>query len=181
MPESIAVTVSIAPKTKLASGCGEGDNSICLELETPRHLDPPSRSGYFQLYGMCHELGHIAWQTNMHGLYIFNWDGMEGWAHYIGSILVDRLYELKGPSLWFEEYDYRADGTARLRKSLSGNPTNLDRAAGAFLRLEEIVGRQRIPKLFPPLWDAAHTLSYGMRMWWRSNSDLMTERRPGGG
>jgi hypothetical protein len=196
MPASVTVYVSIGRETKLASGCKDGNNSICLELATPRHLDPPMRSGYYNLYGLCHELGHIAWAMNMHGLYIFNGDGNEGWAHYIGSVLVDRLYESKGPALWFEEYDYRSDGTARLRHSLTESPSAVDRSAGAFLALEQIIGRRGPAKLFPPLYEATHnatsaTLSKEiesaltstfadhaeeLKGWWHSYSGVLSGR-----
>jgi hypothetical protein len=193
LPDVIKVTVS-AGKVKTKLSCG--GESIVLELKSSSDLDPPQRSRVFNLYGMCHELGHIAWTFNMRGLVIFDWDGNEGWAHYIGSVVVDRLYELKGPSLWYVPYDYRADGTARLKLNLSQTqPAAIDRAAGCFLELENIVGRRGIAKLFTPLWEVTHTLSSGLapaiekvlvttfapqaeplKAWWSRSANLLLSR-----
>lgn len=73
-------------------------------------------------------------------------DGVaEAWAHYIGSIVLDRVYEKRGETLWPEPYDYRADGTLRLRKEIAekdGSPS------GAWLKLGEIIGISSFPRLF---------------------------------
>jgi hypothetical protein len=192
MPDRIKVAVSIGKQAKLSSA-GE---SVFLELRSPEELDPPERTRLYNLYGMCHELGHIAWAKNMRGLYVFDWDGNEGWAHYMGSEVVDRLYDLKGPSLWHVPYDYRADGSARLKRSLAEkHPSGIDRAAGSWQELESLIGRRGFAKLLPALWEATHTLSGGLSpaiqralvtafpnkaepltAWWSRSADLLLGR-----
>jgi hypothetical protein len=85
--------------------------------------------------------------------------GAEGWAHFTGSVVVDELYKTKGEALWFEPYDYRADGTARMDRAMArGSPGDLDRAADAWRKLDAIIGRDGFPALFAA-WDRVDVTS----------------------
>ncbi len=120
----------------------------------------------------------------------------EGWAHYAGSMVVDRVYAMKGERLWCDPYDYRKDGSARLTQQLAGpNPDEVTRGAGQWREMERIIG----PKGFVPLfkaWDASKPdLTYpapalsaaaGRAMpdkaaqiepWWVQARELFIERR----
>ena len=70
-------------------------------------------------------------------------NALEAWAHYIGSLVVDRVYEMKGEALWPDPYDYRADGSARLEKSLAQPGP-----AAAWAALAQIVGTSGFPRVF---------------------------------
>jgi RNA polymerase sigma-70 factor (ECF subfamily) len=75
--------------------------------------------------------------------------GAEGWAHYLGSVLVDEVFAQEGIDLWPDRYDYRADGTRRLDEQLA-QPNIPDVARGARLwrELATAVGPEKLPALF---------------------------------
>lgn len=153
MPETVRLEVTVDPQadSKLYN---DGIDLIFLKLKSTDDLRKPSASGYFNLYGMCHELGHIAMYRLLKRRDWMTSDAAEGWAHYAGSRVVDRVYEMKGGALWPDPYDYRADGTRRLSSALAaGNPSGVDRAAGDWLLLEEILGRRMFRNVFI-LWNS---------------------------
>jgi hypothetical protein len=152
MPEVLRLSVICGVPTELFN---DGQDMIFLSLASMDALAPPAKSGVSNIYGMCHELGHIAmyralkdrdWITNA---------AAEGWAHYIGSVVVDRVFAAKGESLWPEPYDYRKDGTARLEKDLASNtPSEEARGAAQWRKLEPLIGLRGFAKLFAA-WQAA--------------------------
>jgi RNA polymerase sigma-70 factor (ECF subfamily) len=75
--------------------------------------------------------------------------GAEGWAHYLGSVLVDEVFAIEGIDLWPDTYDYRSDGTKRLDEQLA-RPNTSDVARGARLwrELAAAVGPEKMPALF---------------------------------
>jgi hypothetical protein len=73
----------------------------------------------------------------------------EGWAHFAGSVVVDRVFAAKGPELWSPAYDYGKDGSPRLDAQLAAkSPSDVTRAAAAWRELEAVVGRRGFAKLF---------------------------------
>lgn len=154
MPTTITVTVNCGPghSTRLFN---DGKDHVTLSIAAADSLAQPSKSGTFHLYGLCHELGHLAMYRTLKDRDWLTTAGAEGWAHYAGSVVVDCVYALKGEKLWADPYDYRADGTARLTKQLAAaSPDEVTRGAGQWQALVAIVGRERMPKLFAA-WQAA--------------------------
>ena len=148
LPETIRASVECGPgsASRLFT---DGEDRVFLSLPSADRMMRPSKSGTFVLYGLCHELGHVG----MYGI-LKDRDWMtsaaaEGWAHYAGSVVVDRLAAAKGQGLWaIDPYDFSADGTARLDKALAGSAaSDVDRAAGLWRDLVGIVGRDEIPEL----------------------------------
>lgn len=148
MPESVRITVRAGPdqKTRLWT---DGNDRFTLTVRSEGDLRRPSVTGIFHLYGMCHELGHIAqyrliprhdWMTTA---------AAEGWAHYLGSRLVDGVYAREGPDLWPDKYDYRADGMARLAKQVAAaRPDETTAGAALWMELAGIVGDKGIASVF---------------------------------
>ena len=154
MPETVRLRATVDPQadTKLYN---DGVDLLFLKLKSKDDLRKPSVSGYFHLYGMCHELGHVAMYRLLKRRDWMTSDAAEGWAHYAGSRVVDRVYEMKGDALWPDSYDYRVDGTHRLNSALAaGHPSGVDSAAGEWLLLEEILGRRSLRDVFV-LWNSA--------------------------
>ena len=59
-------------------------------------LAPSPQSGIFNIYGSCHELGHIVMYRGMKNQVGLP-DGIgEGWAHYAGSVVLDAVAEHLG-------------------------------------------------------------------------------------
>ncbi len=127
----------------------DGVDQFQLSVRSDRDLRRPSRSGVFHLYGLCHEVAHLGMYRPIPRHNWMSTAAAEGWAHYLGSRLVDEVYEREGGDLWPDRYDYRADGTARLEKQLADervSPTQ--QGARLWRELSEIVGEENIPQLF---------------------------------
>lgn len=146
MPAKITLNIEKSPngRTQLWT---DGDSQIFLTVKSHADLAPPMQSGVFNIYGMCHELGHMAMyrKTKLIGLP----EGVgQGWAHYIGSIVVDRVYEKFGKNVWPQPYNYsEIEGIARLAKSASDSDADKDstvRAALVFYKAQEKYGEDKV-------------------------------------
>ncbi|MHC4796827.1 MAG: hypothetical protein ACYTF1_09300 [Planctomycetota bacterium] len=148
MPDTIRANVKCGRgnSTRLFT---DGQDSLFLSIPSPGKLAKPSKSGVFNIYGMCHELGHMAMYRTLKNRDWMTSPAAQGWAHYAGSLVVDRVYKNKGNSLWPDKYNYRLDGTARLKKQLEAKqPSKTAQAAGKWQELENIIGINGFAKLF---------------------------------
>ena len=134
MPAVVHVHIDNNPylKTNLWT---DGNDSMYLTITSNDDLKPPTQSGVFNIYGICHELGHDAMYRNIEMIGLPEGVG-EGWAYYAGSVVVDELYKKLGKNLWPDHYNYsETEGTARLEQD-SKNPEEAksatNRAALAF-------------------------------------------------
>ena len=148
MPETIYVDVS-AKADQSVRLFNDGVDRFSLSLRSAADLRKPATSGTFHLYGLCHEVGHLAMYRPIKGHSWLSTAGAEGWAHYLGSVLVDEVFAKEGIDLWPDNYDYRADGTRRLEEQLA-RPNVPDVAHGARLwrELATAVGPEKMPALF---------------------------------
>jgi hypothetical protein len=154
MPQTVICTATVIAGQP-ARLFTDGKDHVILEIPSKDKLAPPAKTGTFNLYGMCHELGHVAMYRTLKERDWMSSAAAEGWAHYAGSVVVDAVYAAKGQDLWYEPYDYRADGTARLKKQLaSANPSDVDQGAGQWMKLETLIGKKGFMKLFTG-WQAA--------------------------
>ncbi len=148
MPEQVHFQVTCGPneQTRLYT---DGQDRLFLYLSSPKQLNKPAQSGVFNLYGCCHELGHVTMYRILKDRDWMSGAAAEGWAHYAGSMVVDRVWAAKGEKLWSDPYDYRADGSARLDRALAAkSPSAVDRGAGQWRKLEALIGRKGFVKLF---------------------------------
>lgn len=148
MPGTVEVRVTLDPQrpTRLFT---DGHGGIVLEINSPANLRKPSESGVYNLYGICHEIGHLAMHRAIPNRPWMTSTASEGWAHYLGSEIVDDLYATEKEDLWPDSYNYLADGTARLESQLAdGNPPDIARAAGLWKEFVEIVGDARVALAF---------------------------------
>jgi hypothetical protein len=158
MPGTIRCEVKCAPGNALRLFTDAND-AVFLYIPDKSRLDPPSRSGVFNLYGLCHELGHIAMYRTIKPRPELSPSEAttEGWAQYAGSVVVDRVYEIKGQTLWYDPYDYRQDGMARLERAIRNGGSDIVRGAAQWRALEEIIGRKGFPAIFQAIADAKIT------------------------
>ncbi len=127
----------------------DGADHIFLTIRSQDNLLKPGTSGVYQIYGLCHEVGHMAMYRLIPDHSWITGDGAEGWAHYMGSCLVDAVYAKQGADLWPDRYDYIEDGTKRLDKQLSSQKASESaKAAGAWKKLAGIVGDKKIAPIF---------------------------------
>ncbi len=148
MPETIVATVTVDPKgrTRLFT---DGKDRIFLTVRSQRDLRQPRASGVFHLYGMCHEVGHLAMYRPINNHNWMTTPAAEGWAHWLGSQIVDDVYKREGPDLWPDRYDYRSDGTERLvRQFASPRPNETHEGARRWDALHKLVGDRGIMPIF---------------------------------
>lgn len=149
MPEMIQcqVTVDRAQRARLYT---DGKDRVTLVVPSADKLRKPSVSRQFTLYGLCHELGHIGQYRVLKERDWLTGAAAEGFAHYAGSHVVDRVYAIEGEKLWqHDPYDYRGDGMSRLKRQLTAaTPDEVTRAAGRWQGLIEIIGAKKLPELF---------------------------------
>jgi len=147
VPETITVTVAVnAEERRLFN---DGQDRISLTVRSEEDLLRPSTSGVFNLYGMCHEVGHMVMYRPIRDHGWLSGAAAEGWAHYIGCRLVDAVYAKEGGDLWPDRYDYREDGMKRLERGLaSAKPGGMNQAAGLWKSLAENLGDKGIAPLF---------------------------------
>jgi hypothetical protein len=154
MPETVNLSITCGEGVS-ANLFNDGQNQLYLSIPSLDALAPPAKSGLFNLYGMCHELGHIAMYRTLKNRDWMTEAAAEGWAHYIGSVVVDRVFAAKGESLWPDPYDYRQDGTARLEKQVaSKSPDDTTVAAAQWQKLGAIIGLRGFAQLFAA-WESA--------------------------
>lgn len=174
-----------------------GNDHVYLTLPDASKLNRPEVSGVYNVYGLCHELGHIAMYRALKKRDWMTTAAAEGWAHFAGSAVVDRVYALKGEKLWCDPYDYRKDGTARLDAQLaSRNADDVTRGARLWRDAEAVISTKGFPALFAA-WNAAHvdladpfpglSASGGrafpdraakLEAWWKNAASLFIEPRP---
>jgi hypothetical protein len=148
MPETIRVSAIASPGrgTRLFT---DGNDRINLTVPSEDKLRRPAVTGTFHLYGLCHEIGHLAMYRVIQQRPWLNSSAAEGWAHYAGSRIVDAVYAREGEKLWPDTYNYLEDGMARLRKQLATpKPPLTVQAAGLWQSLAEILGDKGLAPLF---------------------------------
>jgi hypothetical protein len=148
MPELIHVELNAEPKGTVRL-FNDGVDRFSLTVKSERDLKQPKQSGVFHLYGFCHETAHLAMYRPIKTHGWLSTAGAEGWAHWLGSHLVDAVYEMHGEALWPDRYDYRADGTKRLTAQLSAaKPSDVALGAKLWGELAEIVGEKTLTEVF---------------------------------
>jgi hypothetical protein len=148
MPKTVTVNVS----ARLAGGAGlfnDGDQGIFLTVRSERDFRKPADSGVFLVYGLCHEVGHLAMYRAVRDRRWMTTAAAEGWAHYLGSRLVDAVHEAAGDELWPDRYDYREDGTKRLKRQREeARPSPTVRGAGLWADFTDLVGDKGVVETF---------------------------------
>jgi hypothetical protein len=191
MPPTILVSVTVDERAHVKL-FNDGRDRILLIVRSEQDLRKPAVSGFFNLYGMCHEVGHMAMYRLIPDHTWMTVDAAEGWAHYLGSRLVDAVYSAEGGNIWPDHYNYIEDGTKRLEWELaSDDASGIVRGAASWKQLAEIVGDKGIAPIFVA-WgrtriDRANPASnlgkalllaardQRTRMWWQRAKDLLID------
>jgi hypothetical protein len=197
VPDTVTADVTCRPgnATRLFN---DGRAHVSLSIASADSLARPAKSGVFHLYGLCHEMGHVAMYRTLKDRDWLTGAGAEGWAHYAGSVVVDRVWAAEGQKLWADAYDYRADGTARLNAQVaSKNASDVDRVAGHWRELAELIKPESFPTLFAA-WQKANSdpadpekkllaalveafpeKRASLEKWWQSAASVLVQKRPG--
>jgi hypothetical protein len=194
VPERITIHIDLKPSAKTRFWT-DGNDTFNLTVARVDDLAPPATSGVFNLYGMCHELGHVLMYRPIARHDWLTSEGAEGWAHYVGSCLVDDVYAAEGPAAWFVPYDYRADGMSRLDAQLRRDDRDKTIvAAGLWKGLVDTIGEKRVAPLFvawgkldidaadpaPQLMRALRDVSNDATLaaWWDRAEPILIRKRP---
>ncbi len=196
MPATIHVRVACGPEqqTRLFN---DGQDRFSLSIGSENDLRKPAVTGIFHLYGLCHEVGHLAQYRPVTNHDWMTTAAAEGWAHYLGSLLVDAVYAKDGATLWPDAYDYRVDGMARLKRQLAGrNPSDTAKGAGLWMELVEALDHKAVAALFkawgqtrvnpsdpgPALGNMVRLAGQGkpqVAAWWKKAEPVLVLRREG--
>ncbi|MGB2819608.1 MAG: hypothetical protein WBF17_01400 [Phycisphaerae bacterium] len=196
MPDTVSVSVT-AGAAKRPRLFNDGQDRLYLSVRSARDLRQPRYSGIYNIYGLCHEVGHLAMYRLIRDRSWMTTAAAEGWAHWLGSRVVDAVYEKLGQEVWPDRYDYRADGTARLKRQLASRPSAIAKGAGQWMELAGIIGPKAFVGLFKA-WgqaevdphDPAAALRRGLLAvgkderlgaWWNAAESLFVQARPKSG
>ena len=85
------------------------------------HLLPPAEGGANNIYGICHEMGHLVFPFD--DLYYF-----EAWADYAAAYrIIPYVWERLGADAWPQPYDYLVnDGPADIRQRVEDGTSRTD-------------------------------------------------------
>ena len=148
MPRTVGITVRSDRRGRVRL-FNDGQDHMSLTIRSERDLRKPAESGIFHIYGLCHEVGHIAMYRVIRDHSWMTAAAAEGWAHYIGSRIVDSVHTRKGSALWPDRYDYLADGTRRLGAQLARkNPAPIVKGARLWQELADVVGDKGVAPIF---------------------------------
>ena len=97
-------------------------NLITWEFKSMKDFLAPQKSGYNNVYGICHEMGHVCmgnisshsdWRTK---------DYDEGWANYFGSLMIENVDKNLGIKAWPDQHDYhKSRGLKAFLKNIKAN------------------------------------------------------------
>ena len=99
MPATIIVKANLHPGRR-ARLFNDGQDRLFLTVGSSDSLFQPSKSGTFHIYGLCHEVAHLAMYRAIRDHSWATTAATEGWAHYLGSRIVDELHKRQCPDLW---------------------------------------------------------------------------------
>jgi hypothetical protein len=148
MPNIVRVNVTVHPQQAVRL-FNDGVDTLSLTIRSEADLRKPTSSGVYHIYGLCHELSHLAMYRPIKDHSWLSTGGAEGWAHYLGSELVDKVYAHEGPMLWPDRYDYRADGMRRLKAQFEqSSSSDTIRGAQRWHEFVELIGAKKTPGVF---------------------------------
>lgn len=197
MPKTVFVSVRVDPRGRVRL-FNDGQDRFSLTVRGRRDLRKPAVSGVFHLYGLCHEVAHLAMYRPIRDHSWMTVAAAEGWAHYLGSRLVDAVYAKAGKDLWPDAYDYLADGMRRLKAQLAGaSQSKVVRGAGLWRELAALIGDKKLAPLLKAwgelkidpadpaaaLRKALLAVHKDLRLaaWWNKAEPLLVVRRPKSG
>jgi hypothetical protein len=148
VPGEIQVTVDVDPCRPVLL-YGDGRENLFLRVPSPRQLRRPLLGGADCIYALCREMARMALFRLIGDPEWMSAVAADGWSHYFGSVLVDKVYEAEGARLWPDEYNYLAGGTRRLESQLAQPIQPLVvQAAGLWRDLAGMLPRRGLADLF---------------------------------
>ena len=128
---------------------------ITWEYNSMTNFLPPSASGKKNVYGLCHELGHLCMYHIINNKN--NWvtkEQSESWADFFGNFMTDKLYQEFGDELWIEPHNYtETAGMSSLQQRLQADKEKTElkkfnECCFYWWELNEKIGFENMSQLF---------------------------------
>lgn len=147
MPETIYISIVQSPQEKVHL-YDDGQDHLFLTIRSERDLRKPAESGIWHIYGICHEIAHLAMYRAIPRRDWLASAGAESWAHYVGSRLVDEVFTRQGEALWPDAYHYLDDGMKRFHtQQQAGTASLITRGGALWEKLFTILGDEAVSPL----------------------------------
>jgi hypothetical protein len=151
-PEKIELNIVKSNRTKLYCS-SENHDLITWEYKSMNDFLSPQKSGYNDVYGLCHEMGHLCMY---HITSPCNWmttDYCESWAHYFGSLMIENVYENLGVKAWPDQHDYhKSSGLQALLKNIKANTSTKEKdffyCSSFWYNLSSQIGEKNVSNFF---------------------------------
>lgn len=120
LPEPIKMHIRLLPERgkDFARLWTDGRESLFLSVGSEEPLKSPEKGGAHNVYGVCHELGHIViYHRLKHIGEVGNLPKgiAEGWAHYFGSVICSHIFHTLGEQVYPDPHNYHeTSGLLRL-------------------------------------------------------------------
>jgi hypothetical protein len=154
MPDMIRLTVTVGSnRYELFNDCRD---QLTYHLRSEGDLAGFEFNHWYFLYGMCHEVGHLAMYRTFKSSYgnaWLNWDGQEAWAHYCGERLADLSYRPCVSEFWPGQ-GVQGEQMAERQSAQNFFPLGEKQLAEHWRALDDIVGERGIQPLFE-IWNKA--------------------------
>ncbi len=147
LPEPIMLQIRLVPDKgeRFARLWTDGQKFLFLEVGSEKPLLSPDKGGAHNVYGICHELGHIVFYHRMREIAGLPEGVAEGWAHYLGSVITSHLFEKLGAQVYPDPHNYHeTSGIARLLRQLEREKDAQTLAAKVLHDAERKYGRQKL-------------------------------------
>ncbi len=150
LPEPILLEIRLRPDQgeRFASLWTDGQQHIFLEVGSEKPLLSPTKEGAHNVYGICHELAHIAFYHRMREVAGIPEGVAEGWAHYFGSVVTSYLFEKLGEQVYPDPHNYHeTSGMGHFLRQLAEEKEDPGMLAAKVLyEAERKYGRQKLGK-----------------------------------
>ena len=155
LPEQLKFTMKKADRNALYFN-RKNLKEIVWEYENLSEMLPPDKSKKNNIYGLCHELGHLCMYTTNHNRNSWmSYNYREAWAVYFGNMIIDSLYEEYGMDIWPAPHDYKKYAGMKyfLGRIENNNPElqGFNNAGLFWYELGSELGFSNIPKFFNSL------------------------------
>lgn len=128
-------------------------SGITLEYNTMETFNSPKQGGKNNIYGLCHELGHLCMYntaTNKNKWMSYNF--RESWADFWGNFVIDSVHAELGTDFWPNSYDYlEFSGSDYMTKRIHENNLKIadfNKAGKFWIELNYIVGFKNMNLIF---------------------------------
>ncbi len=152
LPEKIKLSIVSSERNALYFD-RKNLKEITWEYETKNDFLPPDQSMKNNVYGLCHEIGHLCmYNTNHNRNSWMSYDYRESWADYFSNMIIDSIYEHIGIDFWPEPHDYRkyAGIEFLLKRIEKDNPKlqSFNQACSFWYELGDTIGFSNINRFF---------------------------------